>query len=167
MEENYTQPQETGLADELQEYTQYVQASQGQRFFNLLIDVLFMRFLLSKATAYLLGYILAGLAPDFLEQVAYEIALDQKGWRFWLLAFMLGYLNYLIYYTFCEKAFKGYTLGKLITGTRAIRDDGKELTFKDAILRTLCRLIPFEAFSGFADRPWHDSLTKTSVIKSR
>lgn len=160
-------PQETGLADELNQYTQYIQASQGQRFLNLLIDVLFMRFLLSKATGYLFGYILLAVAPDFLQQVAYEISFDDKSWRFWLLSILLGYFNYLIYYSFCEKAFKGYTLGKLITGTRAIRDDGGELTFKDAILRTLCRIVPFEVFSGLADRPWHDSWTKTSVVKSR
>ncbi len=167
MDENNIHPEESGLADELNQYTQYIQASQGQRFLNLLIDVLFMRFLLSKATGYLFGYILLAVAPDFLQQVAYEVTYGDRGWRFWLLSILLGYFNYLIYYSFCEKAFRGYTLGKLITGTRAIRDDGAELTFKDAILRTLCRIVPFEVFSGLADRPWHDSWTKTSVIKAR
>ena len=167
MEENNIQPEETGLADELNQYTQHIQASQGQRFLNLLIDVLFMRFLLSKATGYLFGYILAAVAPDFLQKVAYEVSFGDRGWRFWMLSILLGYFNYLIYYSFCEKAFKGYTLGKLITGTRAIRDDGKELTFKDALLRTLSRIVPFEAFSGFGDRPWHDSWTNTTVVKAR
>jgi uncharacterized RDD family membrane protein YckC len=167
MEENNIQPEETGLADELNQFTQHIQAAQGQRFLNLLIDVLFMRFLLSKATGYLFGTILAVVAPDFLQRVAYEVTYGDRGWRFWLLSILLGYFNYLIYYSFCEKAFKGYTLGKLITGTRAIRDDGGELTFKDALLRTLTRIVPFEAFSGFGDRPWHDSWTKTSVVKTR
>jgi hypothetical protein len=40
------------------------------------------------------------------------------------------------------------------------------LTFKDALLRSLCRLIPFEVFSGFGV-PWHDSLTNTMVVKKR
>jgi uncharacterized RDD family membrane protein YckC len=84
-----------------------------------------------------------------------------------LILYLVGILNYLLYYTFCEKVFKGYTLGKLITGTRAIRDDGNELTFKDAILRSLSRLVPFEALSAFGYSPWHDSWTKTTVIKSR
>jgi uncharacterized RDD family membrane protein YckC len=65
-----------------------------------------------------------------------------------------------------KKLFRGQTLGKLFTGTRAIRTDGEELTFKDALLRSLCRLIPFEVFSGFGV-PWHDSLTITMVVKKR
>jgi uncharacterized RDD family membrane protein YckC len=80
---------------------------------------------------------------------------------------ILAYFNYIIYYTFCEKLFRGYTLGKLVTGTRAIRTDGQELTFRDTILRTLSRIVPFEVFSGFGGHPWHDEWTKTMVIKSR
>jgi uncharacterized RDD family membrane protein YckC len=164
MEENVNPEQPTDLFDDHIEYTL---AGQGQRFLNFLIDGLFMRFALSLATGYLFGYILLGIAPDFLAEVAYEIDGGEKTWRFWVLSITLGYFNYLIYYTICEKAFKGYTLGKLLTGTRAIREDGQELTFKDAILRTLSRIVPFEVFSGFAERPWHDTWTKTMVVKSR
>ena len=84
-----------------------------------------------------------------------------------LLALILGWFNYLIYYTFCELAFKGYTLGKLITGTKAIRNDGQPLMFKDTLLRSLSRMVPFEVFSGFGDKPWHDSWTNTTVVKAR
>jgi len=165
MEENKDeQQQEQGLFND---HVEYRLASQGQRFLNLLIDGLFMRFVLSLATGYVFGYILLAIAPDFLGEVAYEIDGGTKTWRFWVLTFSLGYFNYLIYYTISEKAFRGYTLGKLLTGTRAIREDGEELTFKDAILRTLSRIVPFEAFSGLGDKPWHDSWTKTIVIKSR
>ncbi len=65
------------------------------------------------------------------------------------MAYILVLLNYLLYYTVCEKAFKGYTLGKLVSGTRAIRDDGGELTLKDAFLRSASRLVPLEFLSGF------------------
>lgn len=164
-EENVPQEQQT--SDLFQDHKEFADASQGQRFLNLLIDGLFMRFVLSYATAYLFANIMSGVMPDFLNEVAYEIDTGNYTWRFWVLAFLLGRFNFLIYYFICEKAFRGYTLGKLITGTRAIRADGKELTFKDAILRTLCRIIPFEAFSGFGIRPWHDSLTKTTVVKVR
>lgn len=167
METNIPEPQSQEAEDLFHDHIEYTLASQGQRFLNFLIDGLFMRFVLSMATGYLFGYILAVVAPDFLLEVAYEIEGGPRTWRFWMLTFLLGYFNYLIYYTICEKAFKGYTLGKLITGTRAIREDGQELTFKDAILRTLSRIVPFEAFSGFGEKPWHDSWTKTIVIKSR
>ncbi|MBI5857975.1 MAG: RDD family protein [Sphingobacteriales bacterium] len=163
MEENQIHPEETGLADELGQYFQYIQASQGQRFLNWLIDNLFMRYALTVLTGRLVGELIVRLFPDFAIRIAYE----QTTLDVLLVSYIFGIFNYLIYYTICEKAFKGYTLGKLITGTRAICDDGQELTFKHAILRSLCRLVPFEAFSGFGDRPWHDSWTKTSVVKAR
>ncbi|HEV7781603.1 MAG TPA: RDD family protein [Chitinophagaceae bacterium] len=167
MEENIQEKQPGDQAENIfDDHVEFTLASQGQRFLNLLIDVLLMRFLLSKATGYLLAYLLLAIAPDFLTELAYEVE-GEKSWRFWVASIALGYINYLIYYTICEKAFKGYTLGKLITGTRAIREDGQELSFKDTLLRTLCRMIPFEVFSGFGARPWHDTITKTMVVKSR
>ncbi len=42
-----------------------------------------------------------------------------------------------------------------------------KIDWKDALLRSLCRLIPFEAFSYFGGNLWHDKLTKTIVIKKR
>lgn len=163
MEENNIQPEESGLADELNRYIQYTQATQGQRFLNWLIDNLLMRFGLSYLSGTVVGYGMAKLFPEYTMRVVYS----EDRSDLLLIGFIIVIFNYLVYYSFCEKVFKGYTLGKAITGTRAIRDDGQELTFKDAFLRTLSRLVPFEVFSGFADRPWHDSWTKTSVVKVR
>jgi uncharacterized RDD family membrane protein YckC len=141
----------------------YEYASTGQRFLNYLIDNLLMRYGLSYLTEIALGMILQIVAPEYLQKIAFEqTTLDML-----LLAYLIAIINYTIYYTICEKAFKGYTLGKLITGTRAIRVDGEELTFKDALLRSLSRFVPFEAFSGFGGHPWHDRWTNTMVIKSR
>jgi uncharacterized RDD family membrane protein YckC len=137
-------------------------ASAGQRFLNWLIDNLLMRFGLSWATGFVIGFVLARLFPEFLVNMV-----NNRGVEFYLAIYLILILNYLLYYTFCEKIFRGCTLGKLITGTRAVRDDGQELTFADAFLRSLCRLIPFEAFSAFGGHPWHDTITKTMVIKSR
>jgi uncharacterized RDD family membrane protein YckC len=160
MEENQLPPEDQHL---FQDYIEYTQATQGQRFLNWLIDNLFMRFALSYVTGYVVGYLMAYIAPDLLLSVAY----GDKGFDFWMLALTLGYFNYLVYYTFTEAAFKGYTIGKLLTGTRAIRKDGENITFKDAILRSLSRIVPFEVFSALGDEPWHDAWTKTTVIKSR
>ena len=163
MEEiNQIQP-EDNLAESLDLQITYEYASTGQRFLNYLIDNILMRFGLSFLTGMAVGVILGVLAPEYLDRLASEEStLDT-----FLLAYLIAIFNYLLYYTICEKAFKGYTLGKLITGTRAIRTDGGELTFKDALLRSLCRLIPFEVFSAFGGHPWHDTLTKTMVIRSR
>lgn len=160
MEENV--PAE-GQQDLFDNHVEYTKASQGSRFLNFLVDNLLMQFVLSYATGYLFAYILSALAPDMLDSLVSE----EKSIEFFLISLALSYFNYLIYYTFCETAFKGYTLGKLITGTRAIRADGGKLTFKDALLRSLSRIVPFEVFSGFGDAPWHDSWTKTTVVKAR
>jgi uncharacterized RDD family membrane protein YckC len=148
-----------------QEIFSYEHASTGQRFLNYLIDALFMQYGLSFLTGMILAKILLAISPE----TAYDLFVTRKDSFDVLAAFYLvGILNYLIYYTICETAFKGKTLGKLITGTKAIREDGQELTFGNALLRSLCRMVPFEPLSiWFSDGIWHDRWTKTAVIKTR
>ena len=142
---------------------QYQNASSGQRFLNFLIDNLFMTYGLGYLTGSLVGYLLASFFPEF----AVSLFSDPESMDVLIFGVILAYFNYIVYYTFCEKLFRGYTLGKLITGTRAVRINGEELSFKDTFLRSLSRIVPFEAFSGFGENPWHDQWTKTMVIKSR
>lgn len=153
----------TNSADTLNLEITYENATTGQRFLNYLIDNLLMRFGLSFLTSMGVGVILGVVAPEYLQRIAFE----ENTFDVFLLTYLVGIVNYLLYYTICEKAFRGYTLGKLITGTRVIRVDGGELTFKDALLRTLSRLVPFEPLSAFGGHPWHDTWTNTMVIKSR
>jgi uncharacterized RDD family membrane protein YckC len=154
---------ETGIAEELQSFIQYTRATQGQRFLNWLVDNIFMQLALRVLAEKVLGPLIVNFFPEF----ARRIAVEENTFDLFLVSYLFAIFNYLIYYTICEKAFKGYTIGKFLTGTRAISEDGAELSFKQTILRSLSRLVPFEAFSGFGDRPWHDSWTKTMVIKSR
>jgi uncharacterized RDD family membrane protein YckC len=142
----------------------FVYASQGQRFLNWLIDNLLLRWGLTYVTGTGVGVIIGLIAPDFFENIAYS---DSVFSALWFIGVLIVYLNYIIYYTLSEKLFKGYTLGKLITGTRAIRQDGGELTFRAALLRSLSRCVPFEVFSGFSTLTWHDRWTDTMVIKAR
>lgn len=142
---------------------QMMHATTGQRFVNLLIDNIIMNYGLSFLTGGIIGAVIGSVAPNFFN----EAVLQENLWSYFMLTMVIGYFNYIVYYTLCEKLFKGKTLGKLITGTRAVRLDGTELNFKDSFLRTLCRIIPFEPFSAFGGHPWHDTLTKTMVIKSR
>ncbi|MEP7238627.1 MAG: RDD family protein [Ferruginibacter sp.] len=168
MEQN-NEPTANNAAQDLLAEESYVEnhfeyATQGQRFLNWLIDNVLLRFGLTYLTGMGIGFIIAIAAPDFFQNIAYS---SGRSGAIFLISLLIVYLNYIIYYTLCEKLFKGYTLGKLITGTRAIRQDGKELTFKDALLRSLSRCVPFEIFSGFSTLTWHDSWTDTMVIKAR
>ncbi|MEO8404827.1 MAG: RDD family protein [Chitinophagaceae bacterium] len=162
MSEYSNSPEETGLADELESYIQYEAATTGQRFLNWLIDNIAIRFGLFFLTGRVIVQMLYSLSPDFIEPLLNE----DNSFGIYALSYMISVFNYLIYYTISEQGFKGRTLGKLITGTKVIRTDLKELTFKDVLLRTLSRLVPFEVFSGFGT-PWHDSWTNTTVVKTR
>jgi uncharacterized RDD family membrane protein YckC len=142
---------------------QFTLATQWQRFANWLIDNLLMRYGLSYFTGIAVGFIISELAPEAF----YSFIRDNGAGAVILLLYLMGVINYLIYYTLCEKLFRGYTLGKLITGTRAIRQDGQELTFKNALLRSLSRLVPFEVLSGFSPMTWHDQWSGTMVVQSR
>jgi uncharacterized RDD family membrane protein YckC len=141
---------------------QYRDASLGQRFLNFLLDTITMSLSIGLVVSYVEGIVLWNYFPDLAVEVY-----SSKGLDYFLIAYISGSVSYLIYYTFCETVFKGYTMGKLITGTKAVRADGKSLRFKDALLRSLCRIIPFEPLSALGPEPWHDSMTKTIVIKSR
>ena len=139
-------------------------ASVGQRFLNYLIDALLMQYSLAFATTWLLVKFLLMVSPE----TAYQLFGDGRDTTDVLVAsYLIAIVNYIFYYTLCEKMFRGYTLGKLITGTRAIKENGDELTLKDAFLRSFSRLVPLEAFSAFGGHPWHDRWTETMVIKSR
>ena len=161
MEEHNRYPSATEPPDLFTEgeFIEYTEATTKQRFINYIVDLMVMRFGISWVTSYVLFYLLNNIAPD----LAYD--LFTKG-PLLLTAYLIAIVNHLFYYTICEKAFRGYTLGKLLTRTRVIREDGGELTLTDALLRSLCRLVPFEALSiWFGNGPWHDTWTKTKVIQ--
>ncbi|MFI5196603.1 MAG: hypothetical protein ACHQD8_05900, partial [Chitinophagales bacterium] len=73
----------------------------------------------------------------------------------------------IIIYTIIEGITKGRSLGKLITGTVAVKEDLTKITWNEAVIRSTGRLVPFEAFSALGGVPWHDKWSKTIVIKKR
>lgn len=78
---------------------------------------------------------------------------------------LFGLIIIFVYYWAFESIF-GQTLGKMITGCVVVTEDGENITPMDALKRTLCRLIPFEAFSFLGSGPgWHDTISKTRVVK--
>ena len=162
-DKDHDQTTETGLSDELVSEIQYVYATTGQRFLNFFIDFLLLRFGLSLLTGIGVLIIIGSINPEFVQ----DLIDNPRGMKTFIVEYLIGIVNFLLYYTICEKAFRGYTLGKLISGTRAIRTDGGELTLKDAFLRSLSRIVPFEALSGFSGHPWHDTWTNTMVVKAR
>lgn len=73
------------------------------------------------------------------------------------------------YYTISEYFFKGKTIGKYFTDTRAVSLTGHPMDFDTILRRSLFRIIPFEALSFIWDSTsgWHDKWTETKVILDR
>ncbi len=130
---------------------EFIYASKWQRFANMLIDDLGY-FILAVIVGALVAIIGGDSAVALMESIPDII---------------LGYVIFSIYYFFCE-FFTGRTLGKLITRTRVVDEEGNKPSFRKILGRTFTRLVPFEAFSflGKDGRGLHDRWPKTYVIKN-
>jgi uncharacterized RDD family membrane protein YckC len=150
---------QTDLLQEEQNELGFVDpAPWGLRLVNYIIDQLVMGVFVNIVTGALGIARIAGANPKGNILVS-----DQISSLLIQLPIVYGIL--VLYYTISETAMNGRTLGKLATGTIAITQDGTPFTFKHALVRSLCRIIPFEAFSALGYMPWHDSLSKTAVVK--
>jgi uncharacterized RDD family membrane protein YckC len=146
--------QDTTQLTDFENTIDYVPVSAGTRFANYLIDTVFYYVFVFL---FVFGLLFTTKDARLAEEAEQNIGMQ----------YLVGGIIFLLYFTLTEFGFKGRTLGKFITGTKAINADGSNLTFKDAFLRSLSRLVPFEPFSflGTGASGWHDKWTKTIVIK--
>ncbi len=130
-----------------------VLASTGKRFLNYLIDIIIF---------YVLAvFILAALFYN--DDYTYTTSNDFYSQ---LLIRLIAFALFAAFYFLFEILFKGRTIGKFITGTKAVNYDGSEMEPKTILLRSLSRVVPFEPFSALGNPcyPWHDKWTRTCVI---
>jgi uncharacterized RDD family membrane protein YckC len=74
------------------------------------------------------------------------------------------YLILLSYYFLMEWRL-GKTIGKYVTRSVVVNKYGLPATPSEIGVRTICRIIPFEAFSFLGEgRGWHDSIADTWVV---
>jgi uncharacterized RDD family membrane protein YckC len=149
------------IIDEMEQYKPIAYATTGQRFINMLIDTLFY-YTVSMVVGGVLDVLTTLLGVDLISIFSSRELGDI------LISMLINCLIMFAAYFFFEGLSKGLTLGKLITGTRAVKEDNSSITWKDAALRSITRLIPFEPFSAFSGNGmWHDRLSKTMVVKTR
>lgn len=136
---------------------QFRVASGGKRFANYIIDLIVFIVLI-----FALALIAQAIGGSLLDTL---LDIDRNP----ILSRIATTLLFGLYMSVVETIFKGKSLGKLITGTRAVREGGSSITAKDAFGRGFSRCVPFEAFSalGSPSYPWHDKWTKTYVIDER
>jgi uncharacterized RDD family membrane protein YckC len=77
------------------------------------------------------------------------------------LAPLLSWFGYYFLFEFYSQQ----TPGKMILGYVVINDQAQSPSPGKVALRTICRLIPFEAFSCLSERGgWHDRFSQTYVV---
>ncbi|MEM9990644.1 MAG: RDD family protein [Bacteroidota bacterium] len=135
------------------------QASRAMRFANFLIDSIFIMLVYHTFQIATDTYVPAdAITPE---------GVPEELWNLFLVQQLTQLAITLAYYILSEYFLEGKTAGKYLTRTKAIRLDGQKMDFGTTLLRSLVRLVPFEAFSFLGPRPtgWHDRWTKTVVIK--
>jgi len=81
--------------------------------------------------------------------------------------FFLANFVYFAYYIYMENS-RGQTLGKMLTGTKVVTNEGEQPELSMIALRTLIRIIPIEWISFFLaddNTGWHDRWTQTRVVE--
>lgn len=144
------------LLQDLEQETYLERASSGARFLNYIIDLICFYVLIFATSFVITAITYTGEETNVFNSESGD-----------LLLYVIFFGIFLGYYTILESFAKGRTIGKLVTGTRVVKNDGAPITFKDAFLRSLSRLVPFEPFSALGGYPWHDSWTNTQVVKMR
>ena len=128
-------------------------ATTGQRFANYFIDAIVF-------------YVLIAI---IIVPVVMKMNVDDlDGGSFLGIYYLTVFGIIFAYYTLLEGS-KGKTVGKMITKTKVISEDGSPISYGKAFTRTLCRLVPFEFISAFIDggRMWHDKWTDTRLVKDK
>jgi len=131
-------------------------AASGKRFANYLIDLITF-----YVVIFSVGIIIGMMNPSFFD---YE---DTPGTN--LLDRLITLLLYGLYMGAVEAVFKGKTLGKVITVTRVVNEDGTPVSMATAFKRGMIRAIPFNAFSALGSPcyPWQDRWSNTYVIDEK
>ncbi|MGE7773597.1 RDD family protein [Chitinophaga sp. NPDC101104] len=149
----YTQTEENVLGEEIV----LTEASTGKRFANFLIDLAVF-----YATIFLIALVVAVIfGPEVFdyEETSANSLIDR----------LITLILYGIFLGLVEGLCKGKTLGKLITKTRAVKEDGSPVDFAHGFKRGLVRMVPFNGLSAFGSPcyPWHDKWTNTLVIDEK
>lgn len=130
--------------------------SSGTRFFNYILDLIFFIIIMI-----IIGFIMAILV-DLFNLTSFGELMQGS-----IVSNLIAIIVSTIYYTVTEALF-GRSLGKFITGCVVVDENGQKPDFGIIFKRSLCRLIPFDAFTFLGgSRGWHDSISDTYVINKK
>lgn len=126
---------------------EYRNATKTKRFLNYLID---------RIILFAVG-VVAYIGLEYINVVIPDNQISN-----YLFGSAIGFVYYFIFEVSTQR-----TLGKLITKTKVVTEDGLTPTPHFLITRSLSRFVPFDAFSflGSEDTGWHDRWSKTRVVE--
>jgi uncharacterized RDD family membrane protein YckC len=137
-------------------------ASKGKRFANYIIDIIifYVLFAVFGIIAVLLVEITGSeeIINFILELENINPLIDR------LITAILLAIFYMVLEGLTQR-----TVGKLITQTKVVLENGEKPSPETTMKRSLCRIIPFDAFSflGNSSRGWHDTISKTYVVDTK
>jgi uncharacterized RDD family membrane protein YckC len=150
IERNRYAPPRSNVVEAVTPQSPTVFASKGRRFGTLVVDYI---------GYFLGGFVIVGLIEILFGQRGLEVIRSVPN-------FVLGLIVIVTYYVFFEGLW-ARTPGKLVFGTIVVTESGHKPSLRKIAIRTLCRFIPFEAFSFLGALGWHDSLSRTRVIRAK
>ncbi|WP_281235488.1 RDD family protein [Flavobacterium gelatinilyticum] len=132
-------------------------ASNGSRFINYIFDIVGILCLIFIVTVIATFIMALTDSNEFIQWIGNLSDLEGQ---------IIFIVFSIIYYTLTE-GFFGRSLGKFITGTVVVNENGERPSLDIILKRTLCRFIPFDAISFLGSRGWHDSISDTYVVRKK
>ncbi len=139
--------------------TNDILASSGKRFANFLIDRT-----LFTGIFFVFGVLIAFYAELTGDYETLDYVKRFENINRFLDMLITGLLFAILYSIFEFKTQR--TIGKYITKTKVVLENGEKPDLNTIITRSLCRIIPFDALSylGNPSRGWHDTISNTYVV---
>ncbi len=137
-------------------------ATKGNRFANYIVDLIIL-YVTVVLIFLVFGVIFYSVADDTSALDAYVFEEEDPNP---LLDRLITSIVLAILYFVLELLTKGRSIGKYITKTKVVLEDGSTPRAADFLRRSFSRIIPFEQFSFLGDegRGWHDTISKTYVV---
>ena len=131
------------------------------RFVNAIIDSL------STFVLVVIVYLIAVLIYSLVTGNDFIMVTDSVSQMNPLLDRLVTSVLFAFFMFVIEFVIKGRSLGKLITGTMVVHENGGLPTSNDFLKRNFSRIVPFDALSFLGNRGWHDSWSDTKVVKRK
>jgi uncharacterized RDD family membrane protein YckC len=134
-------------------------ASRGQRIMNLVIDLVII---------YIIGLIIIATI-NIIGDLTNSYTASNWIKKLTIVEYSFFGLVILFFYYGLTEMYFSRTLAKYFTKTIVVKHNGSKPNMKSFIIRTVSRIIPFEAFSFLSadSRGWHDTLSVTYVVKKQ